>query len=119
MACEIVKIEDSEVHVRISGVMQPADQRMLESAALELIRKGKKVRLLAVIENFRGWEKSETWGDIGFMAAHDNDIVKMAIVGDERWKEEVFFFIGKGLRSTKIEFFPLSSLKQATDWVSV
>ncbi len=98
--------------------MRPADQRMLESAALELIRKGKKVRLLAVIENFRGWEKSDAWGEIGFMSEHDNDIIKMAIVGDERWKEEVFLFIGKGLRSTKIEFFPLSSLKQATVWVS-
>ncbi len=118
MACEIVKIEDSVIHVRISGVMQPADQRMLESAALELIGRGKKVRLIAVIENFRGWEKSEAWGDVGFMAEHDNDIVKMAIVGDERWKEEVFFFIGKGLRTAEIKFFSLSSLNQATNWVN-
>ena len=118
MACEIIKIENSVVHVRITDVMQPADQKMLESVALDLIGKGKKVRLLAIIENFRGWEKSEAWGDVGFMAEHDNDIVKMAIVGDARWKEEVFFFLGKGLRNTRIEFFPLSSLKQATDWVS-
>lgn len=31
---------------------------MLESAAMELIGKGKKVRFVAILENFRGWEKS-------------------------------------------------------------
>jgi hypothetical protein len=119
MACEIIKITDSVIYARIRDVMQLADQRMLESVALELIGKGKKVRLIAVMENFRGWEKSEAWGDVGFMAAHGDDVVKMAIVGDEQWKEETFLFVGKGLRSTEIEFFPLSSVKQAEEWVSV
>jgi hypothetical protein len=118
MACEIIKITDSVVHVRIRDVMQVADQKMLESVAMELIGKGKKVKLIAIMENFRGWEKSESWGDLGFMVKHGDDIVKMAIVGDERWKEETLLFVGKGLRSTEIEFFPSSSLKQAEEWVS-
>ena len=117
MACEIIKITDSIVRASIRGFMQVADQKVLESAATELIGKGKKVRLLAILDNFRGWEKSEAWGDVGFMAKHGNDIEKMAIVGDEQWKEETFLFVGKGLRSTEIEFFPSSSLKQAEEWV--
>jgi hypothetical protein len=117
MACEIIKITDSVVHVRIRDVMQITDQKMLESVATELIGKGKKVRLIAVMENFKGWEKGEAWGDIGFMMDHSDDIVKMAIVGDERWKEETFLYVGKGLRSTEIEFFPSSALKQAEEWV--
>jgi hypothetical protein len=118
MACEIIKITDSVIHTLIRDIMQIADQKMLESVAMELIRKGKKVRLLAIMDNFMGWEKSEAWGDVGFMAEHGNDIVKMAIVGDEKWKEETFLFVGKGLRSTEIEFFPSSSLKQAEEWVN-
>jgi len=98
--------------------MEVADQKMLESVAMELIGKGKKVKLFAILENFKGWEKSESWGDIGFMMKYGDDIVKMAIVGDERWKEEAFLFVGKGLRSTQIEFFPTSSLRQAEEWVS-
>ncbi len=119
MACEIIKITDSVVHVRIRDVMRIADQKVLESVAMELIGKGKKVRLVAILESFKGWEKSEAWGDLGFMVKHGNDVVKMAIVGDERWKEEAFLFVGKGLRSTEVEFFPSSSLKQAEEWVSV
>jgi len=118
MACEIIKITDSVIHARIRDVMRIADQKVLESAAMELIGKGKKVRLIATMDNFRGWEKSEAWGDVGFMAKHGDDIVKMALVGDEQWKEETFLFVGKGLRSTEIEFFPSSSLKQAEEWVS-
>jgi len=119
LSSEIVKITDSVVHVRIWDVMRIADQKMLESVALELIAKGKKVRLLAIIEDFKGWEKTEAWGDdVGFMMKHANDIVKMAIVGDERWKEETFLFLGKGFRSTEIEFFSPSSSKQAEEWVT-
>ncbi len=117
MACEIIGIEDSVVHVRIRDVMQVSDQKMLESIGMDLIRKGKKVRLIGILENFTGWEKSEAWGDINFMAEHANDVIKIAIVGDERWKELAFIFTGKGFRETKIEFFPLSSLKQAEEWV--
>ena len=117
MACEIIKIADSVVHARIRDVMQAADQKMLESVAVKLIEEGKKVRLLAVLENFKGWEKGGAGGDLGFMLEHYDDIVKMAIVGDERWKEETFLYVGKGLRSTEIEFFPPSALKQAEEWV--
>jgi hypothetical protein len=118
MACEIIKIEDSLVYARIRDVMRVADQKALESAAMELIGKGNKVRLIAIMENFRGWEKSEAWSDVGFMATHGNEIVKMAIVGEEKWREEAFLFVGKGLRSTEIEFFPSSSLKQAEEWAN-
>lgn len=48
---------------------------------------------------------------------HGNDVDKMALVGDERWKEEALLFVGKGLRSTEVEFFPSSSLKKAEEWV--
>jgi hypothetical protein len=38
-------------------------------------------------------------------------------VGDERWKEVTLPYVGKGLRSTEIEFFPPSALKKAKEWV--
>ncbi len=48
-----------------------------------MIGQGKGVRLLAKLENFRGWEKTEQWADASFLIEHGNAIVKMAIVGDE------------------------------------
>ena len=117
MAYEIIQIADAVVCVRIRGVMQMADLEALQTVAKELIEKGKKVRLLAILENFKGWEKGVDWGDVGFLMEQGNDIVKMAIVGEERWKDEVFLFAGKGLRTTEMEFFPLPALQEAEVWV--
>lgn len=117
MAYDIMAIDDEVVRVRISDRMRLADQEALQDVARELIRKGKQVRLLAILDKFRGWERSEGWSDVGFLAEHGKKIVKMAIVGDECWKEEVFLFAGKGLRATEIEFFPPSSREEAELWV--
>ncbi len=117
MPHEIESIDDTLISVRISGFMKVADQARLQSLARDLISKGKEVRVLAKIENFQGWEKTERWDDISFLSEQGNAIVKMAIVGDERWKDEVFLFSGKGLRTTEIAFFSPSALPDAEAWV--
>ena len=117
MACEITRIDDAVLYVRISGIMKLADQQSLQTAGMELITQGKNVRLLVTLENFQGWEQGVDWGDIGFLLAYGNDIAKIAFVGDERWKDLTFAFVGKGLRTTEIEFFPSSSSQEAESWI--
>jgi hypothetical protein len=117
VAYEIIRIDGAVLYVRISGVMKLADQQSLQNTGMKLIAQGTKVRLLVTLENFQGWEKGVDWGDIGFLMAHGDDVARMAIVGDVRWRDEVFAFAGKGLRATRIEFFPPSSLKEAEAWV--
>ncbi len=117
MAYEIIRVDGAVLYVGISGVMKLADQQSMQAAGMRLIAKGVKVRLLVTLEGFQGWEKGVDWGDIGFFMAHGDDVAKMAFVGDERWKDEVFAFVGKGLRTTEIEFFPPASLQEAERWV--
>jgi len=117
MACEIIRIDDVILHARISGIMRAADMKSLQSAFMDLFRHGIKVRLLVTLENFKGWEKEADWGDVDFQIAHGNDIEKIAFVGDEKWKDDAFAFVGKGLRSTQIEFFPAASAKDAEIWI--
>jgi hypothetical protein len=117
MAHKIIRIDGAVLYVRVSGVMKLTDQQSLQTAGLELIAQGRKVRLFVTFEDFEGWEKGVDWGDIGFLMAHGDDIAKMAIVGDERWKDQIFAFVGKGLRTTEIEFFPPSSMTEAGSWI--
>jgi hypothetical protein len=117
VAYEIIRIEDDILCIRISGVMKLADQQALQSTGMVPISRGRKVKLLVTLESFQGWEKGVDWGDVDFLMAHGNDVAKIAIVGDERWKDEIFAFVGKGLRTTEIEFFPASSMKEAESWV--
>jgi len=116
VACEITRIDGALMYVRISGIMEPADQESLQTVAARLIAQGLKVRLLVTLYEFEGWRKGADWGDIAFLLAHGNDVARMAIIGDERWKDQVFAFVGKGLRDTEVEFFPFSSEGEAERW---
>ena len=117
MAHEVVEIKNDVVSIRLSGLLQKVDMTALQELALQLIGQGKRLRLLAIIENFQGWDKKDDWNDIGFLMEHGDDFVKMAFVGDEKWKDDAFLFAGKGFRSTEIEFFPPTALRDAERWV--
>jgi glucan phosphorylase len=41
MACEITRIDDAVLYVRMSGIMKLADQRSLHTAGMELIARDK------------------------------------------------------------------------------
>ena len=110
--------DDGIVHARLSGAMTHADQQALEALAKRLIDAGGKVRLLVTLEGFEGWQKDSAWGDdLGFQLDYGNEIVRIAVVGDQRWKEQALMFVGKGFRDTEIEFFRPDSLAAAKAWI--
>ncbi len=117
MAYEILGTDGHVIAVRIAAWMRPSDQKALQEVAAARMAQGRKIRLLVRLENFLGWERGAGWDDVGFLMEHGDDIEKMAIVGEDRWKEDVFLFVGKGLRATEIEFFAPESLREAEDWV--
>ena len=117
MAHEILSIESGLIRARVSGVMDVSDQEALQRAAVGLIQKGQKVRLLVSLESFLGWARKDNWDDIGFLVQHGDAIEKMAIVGEPRWRDEVYLFVGKGFRSTDIQYFADGSLDAAEFWV--
>ena len=117
MACEILRVEGDLVSAKFSGVMRLNDQQALQDIARQIIERGEKVRLLAILEGFQGWEKGVDWGDIDFMVKYDDRVFKMAIIGDMKWREKIFAFVGKGLRATEIEFFTIDRFTEALSWV--
>jgi hypothetical protein len=117
MASEIIKAEGAVVRIRISGIMRVADLRKLQTSGLELIRQGNKLRLLVLLEDFQGWEQSGDWADTGFMPDQDRGIHKIAIVGDEQWRDQTCAFVAQGLRPFAIEYFALSAQAEAERWL--
>jgi SpoIIAA-like len=45
-------------------------------------------------------------------------IEKMAIVGDEKWRDDALAFTAKGFRPTAIEFFSAVRLNDARTWLA-
>jgi hypothetical protein len=101
----------------VSGTLHKADlepwQRVLATEAAHL----GSVRLLVVLRNFNGWSDSSDWTDMEFYQTHGDRIERIAIVGDDQWREQALMFIGAGLRPAVVDFFVPGALSQARHWL--
>ncbi|MGY1458358.1 STAS/SEC14 domain-containing protein [Luteimonas sp. A534] len=119
MSVQITQADDAGVvHARLTGEMTLADQRMLEALARRLIDGGGEVRLLLVLDGFRGWARDEGWDDdLQFTIEYCDRIARIAIVGDASWRDEALAFVGQGFRKTQIAYFTTPSADRADAWV--
>ena len=118
MPVEIIDASAKLLQIKIRGMLKKTDYDRIIQIAKEAIAREGKVRALAILDGFEGWERSEEWGDVSFMMEEGQHIEKMAIVGDEKWRDDTLAFTAKGFRPTAIEFFPSSRLNEAHTWVS-
>src|SRR5262245_9543837 len=116
MPVEVIDASGKLLQVKIRGMLKKADYDRIIQVAKEAIAREGKIRALAVLEGFEGWERHEGWGDVSFMMAKGQQIEKMAIVGDEKWRDDALAFTAKGFRPTAIEFFPAAN--EARMWLN-
>ena len=115
MSYEVTLSEDGVVRVRIIGEMRVADQQGIQGMVSLMMSDEANLRLIAELQDFRGWEKDEAWGDLNFLLGNVGGIARMALVGEERWRERALLFVGKGYRDTAIEYFQTRA--EAEAWV--
>ena len=118
MPVEIIDASGKLLQIKIRGMLKKADYDRIILIAKEAIAREGKVRALAILEGFEGWERHEEWGDVSFMMEQGQHIEKMAIVGDEKWRDDALAFTAKGFRPTAIEFFLESRLAEARKWLN-
>jgi hypothetical protein len=118
MTVQLGQSSGAFIEARVSGTFTQADQNVLQDRTAALVAAGQKPRVLIVLGQFTGWEKGARWGDVTFMMGPGEHIVRMAIVGEERWRDDVLLFVAKGLRPTAIEFFPPSQIAAARAWAT-
>jgi hypothetical protein len=102
----------------ISGVLMRADFARCEAElSSELDRVG-SAKLLCVLKAFEGWEQHANWNNLAFYVKHGDAITRIAIVGDERWRDLTMMFASADLRKAPVEFFPANDLARARDWLA-
>jgi len=117
MNAEIINVEGDLITAKISGQLTETELLSLQRATAEIIQQRGKARLLVLVENFLGWQKGGTWSDLSFQMDHDEQIEKMAIVGDRKWKDLALIFTAQGLRKFPIEYFDLAEKDKALAWL--
>ena len=111
--------ESNNLYVlRLSGEVQRSEFDKVQDNTAAEIDRGVKPRILAILENFEGWEKSVPWSNLDFHYWHSNEIVKIAIVGEQRWERAAIAFAGAGFRNAPVKFFPDSQLAEARAWLA-
>jgi SpoIIAA-like len=102
----------------ISGELKKNEfDRCGDELAAEMKRVG-PVRLLFVLSGFEGWERHAAWGDLTFYVKYGDSIERIAIVGDERWRDQARMFASADLRRAPVEFFLSNALAEARTWLT-
>jgi len=113
-----IQREPNNIYVmHFSGLVKRSEFGAGQSAMAREIDAGAQPRVLAILENFEGWEKGADWNDLDFQLSHGNEIAKIAIVGEPRWEPQALAFAGAGFRSAPVKFFPPSQLAKARAWL--
>jgi hypothetical protein len=102
---------------KITGKLQQTELAAAQKSASELIQKHGHIRILVIVEDFKGWAKEGDWGDVSFQIENDQSIDKVAVVVDKKWEDLVNIFVGKGLREFPVECFQPSEKAKALDWL--
>lgn len=117
MGFTIINESGPIVSAKISGELTVAEVGRLQGLALEAIQRSGKIRGLLILENFRGWKREADWGDVSFLTRHDKDIAKIAVVGEEKWRDPFYAFLAKGFRQAEVEYFLPGDAAKARAWL--
>jgi len=117
MAWTMIDASGPIISAKVSGELGRPEVSQMQAAALDAIRRCGRISALVILENFQGWKREGNWGDITFLTAHDQDIAKIAVVGEEQWRDLIYAFLAKGFRQAAVEYFLPADLAKARAWL--
>jgi len=77
----------------------------VQAGAAKGLKPDVNIKLLIILEDFKGWERGSDWGDMNFYAEHGDKITKIAIVGDPKHETDWMMFTGAGFPARAGEIF--------------
>ena len=119
MSASLEQHPDRLLVLRVGGQLKKFELDAVQAEFVEKIAGTGTVKLLVLLEDFIGWERTQAWGDTDFFFSHRNDFEKIAVVGNPRWEAEVLAFTGAGLRKGPVKFFPETGETEARAWLAV
>jgi hypothetical protein len=117
MSITFTKESDDLFVINAQGVLTFEDQMEIEKKATQEIDRSGKVKLLVLADQFAGWGKEGDWGDLTFFHEYDPYIEKIAVVAENKWKDQLLMFLGAGRRQAEVKFFFEDEAEDARDWL--
>jgi hypothetical protein len=103
--------------VHVSGKLVKADYDQFVPEFERLVRQHGKLRLLFDMTDFHGWEVSAAWEDFVFGIEHFADIVRLAMVGENKWQQGMATFC-KPFLMAEVKYFEHADAALARKWLN-
>ena len=103
--------------VIVSNIITREDVDHCQKTVATAIKNYGNVKVLMVLDAFQGWGMSDEWKDFLFFAEYEDKINKIAVVGDLKWRDDMFSFLSGPFRSGSIEFFNPAQESEALVWL--
>ncbi len=113
------KMKESSGNVvgfRLSGKLTDADYKAMGPEFENAIGKYGKIRILWLLEEFKGWEAKAVWDDYEYWRKYGKNFEQVAIVGNKRW-EDWMAKLAKLFMKGEVKYFDESQLEDALAWV--
>lgn len=104
--------------IRASGVLLRAESDAAKRQVHDWMEEhGAAPALIVVEEGFSNLEAFASWDDIDvdtYLQAH---VVRLAIVGDLRWRDTAMLFLASAIAKFKMDYFPQAQESLARAWL--
>ena len=109
--------QDDLIVYTVSRQLGIAEMDNSQQETESILMQGSNWKVLVVLQDFEGWKKEEGWANTSLIDETDKNVLRMALVGPQQWRDEVEMFTLKGMRPLEIEYFTDES--QARSWLGV
>ena len=118
MVAKMKQSKGSNIGFRVVDTVTKEDYELLTPALHELLAEYPQINLLLNLEEF-GHEEIRAWmSDLKFGQEFRKQIVKLAIVGDQKW-QELLAKLAEPFFAKEARHFSLEQEKEAWKWLSV
>ncbi|HVM49641.1 MAG TPA: STAS/SEC14 domain-containing protein [Candidatus Acidoferrum sp.] len=101
---------------RMSGKLHDEDYQQFLPLVETAMQANGKVRLLALFQDFHGWDLHAVWDDTKFAARHRSDVERIALVGEKAW-EKWMALVCKPFTKAEIRYFDAADVESAWKWL--
>jgi SpoIIAA-like len=117
MPIELHHERDNIFRIELRDKLRQSEFARCQEEVLHEVSRLGPVRLLFVLDGFEGWDSQDDWRDLSFFVRHGDSIARIAIVGDERWRDLALMFAAADLRRAPVEYFGEKDLVEARRWL--
>lgn len=111
-----IQTDQNIVYTIAEGKLDDEDYERIIPLLQEKVRSFGKIRWYFEMRDFKGWTLSALWKDLKFDFKNNENMERIAMVGDRKWEKELTQLM-KPFTEADIKFFETEEREEAKYWI--